>query len=77
VDDNYTNRRILEEVLRNWKMKPTSVDSGDAAIREMLLAEREQRPFQLVLTDCHMPRMDGFMFVEELRKHCDLIGRRS
>ena len=74
VDDNGTNRRILEEMLRNWHMKPTAVASGPEALEAMQQAERANSPFQLVLTDCHMPRMDGFMFVEELRKHSELSG---
>ncbi len=32
VDDNATNRRILEEMLTNWGMKPTVVDGGRAAL---------------------------------------------
>ncbi len=74
VDDNQTNRRILEEMLKNWKMLPTMADSGDAALEEMRRAAINDLPFDLVLTDCHMPRMDGFMFVEELRKSPDLSG---
>jgi len=74
VDDNATNRRILEEMLRSWNMKPTAVASGPEALDAMRQAERANAPFQLVLTDCHMPSMDGFMFVEELRKHSELSG---
>ena len=32
VDDNATNRRILEEMLTNWRMSPASVDSAAAAL---------------------------------------------
>ena len=69
VDDNQTNRRILLEMLRGWKMLPTLADSGPAALEEMRGAVNNGIPFDLVLTDCHMPQMDGFMFVEELKKH--------
>ena len=32
VDDNATNRTILEELLRSWRMEPTAVDSAAAAL---------------------------------------------
>jgi signal transduction histidine kinase len=33
VDDNATNRRILQEMLSRWQMRPTMVDSGTASTR--------------------------------------------
>lgn len=72
VDDNSTNRRILDQLLRSWGMLPTLVESGQAAIEAMRNAEQSGRSFPLVLTDCHMPLMDGFMFVEELKKYPEL-----
>ena len=72
VDDNPTNRRILEEVLKSWKMIPTLADGGPAGLEELHKAAKENRLFDLVLTDCHMPKMDGFMFVEELKKSPNL-----
>ena len=74
VDDNETNRRILEEMLKGWKMQPTMADSGSAALEEMRRAASTSLPFDLVLTDCHMPQMDGFMFAEELQKSPELAG---
>ena len=74
VDDNQTNRRILEEMLKSWTMLPTMADSGPAALEEMRRAASNGLPFDLVLTDCHMPQMDGFMFVEELQKFPELAG---
>ena len=72
VDDNQTNRRILLEILRGWKMRPTLADCGQTALEEMHRAVSNGMPFDLVLTDCHMPHMDGFMFVSELKKHPNL-----
>ncbi len=72
VDDNQTNRRILEEMLKSWKALPTLAESGAAALEEMCQATAKGASFELVLTDCHMPQMDGFMFVEELKKHPEL-----
>ncbi|WP_182867402.1 response regulator [Rhodopirellula sp. JC639] len=60
VDDNLTNRRILEEILTNWSMRPVTVESGAAALGELTRATEAGRPYQLVLTDAMMPAMDGF-----------------
>ena len=68
VDDNATNRRILTDVLAAWNMQPTAVDSGTAALAAMWSACEIGNPFRLVLTDCQMPNMDGFSFVEEIKR---------
>jgi two-component system sensor histidine kinase/response regulator len=74
VDDHATNRRILEEMLTNWQMKPTTVDSGQAALAEMLRAAQAGRPYTLVLLDAMMPEMDGFMLASEIKRFPDLAG---
>jgi two-component system, sensor histidine kinase and response regulator len=67
VDDNATNRQILEHMLRHWQMKPTSVDSGQAALAAMEAANQTGEPFQLALLDAEMPDMDGFTLAEQIR----------
>ncbi len=67
VDDNRTNRRILEGLVRHWGMNPTCVSDGAQALVEMKAAQEASTPFELVLTDMHMPKMDGFGLVENIR----------
>ena len=67
VDDNATNRRVLEEILRRWQAKPTAVDGGPAALDELRRAAAADRPYPLVLVDAMMPDVDGFMLVERMR----------
>ncbi|MGA8832880.1 MAG: response regulator, partial [Desulfomonilaceae bacterium] len=67
VDDNATNRRILEESLRAYGMKATSVDGGKAALEEMKKCEIAENPFAIVLVDYMMPEMDGFELAEKIR----------
>jgi two-component system sensor histidine kinase/response regulator len=67
VDDNFTNRRILEEVLRQWGAAPVLASGARDALALMLEAERMDRPFDLAVVDVHMPDMDGFMLVEQMR----------
>src|SRR5262249_55536636 len=69
VDDNDTNRRILTDLLTNWKMRPTAVDSGAAALQALSRAWGERDPYLLVLTDVMMPEMDGFTLAEQIKKH--------
>jgi signal transduction histidine kinase/DNA-binding response OmpR family regulator len=68
VDDNSTNRRILEEHLRGWKMLPESAAGAREALGLIRLRIDRGDPYEVVLTDLHMPDMDGFGLVEELRK---------
>ncbi|NQT16066.1 MAG: response regulator, partial [Planctomycetes bacterium] len=72
VDDNRTNRRILEEQLKEWQVQPTMADSADAAIRVMDERHLAGQPFGLVLTDCHMPKTDGFALVEQIKQRAEL-----
>jgi PAS domain S-box-containing protein len=68
VDDNATNRRILEEVLAQWRMQPTAVASAQAALEAMEAAERSKRPYPLVLLDASMPVMDGFDLAAKIQQ---------
>ncbi len=72
VDDNATNRRIFEEVLQRWQMKPTAVDSGWLAFKALEGAQARGEPFGLVLLDCQMPEMDGFTVAERIRQNLSL-----
>jgi len=68
VDDNETNRLILEEVLNSWHMAPTLVSGGQDALAEMGRAAKAGQPFQLALLDVMMPVMDGFALAEQIRQ---------
>ncbi|MGH9744207.1 MAG: response regulator, partial [Candidatus Acidiferrum sp.] len=72
VDDNRTNRRILEGMLVRWQMKPTSVEGGKMALTQLAEARGSGKPFGLILTDMHMPDMDGFALIEEIRQRPEL-----
>jgi two-component system sensor histidine kinase/response regulator len=74
VDDNATNRHILKEMLRAWRMKTTLADSARLALSCLEEALDHGRPFPLVLTDANMPEMDGFALVERIRQNPRLAG---
>jgi PAS domain S-box-containing protein len=65
VDDNNTNRRILEEQLRSWEMEPTLAEGGTQALD--LLEQRKD--IALILLDAHMPDVSGFMVAQKIREN--------
>ena len=72
ADDNPTNRRILEGMLKRWDMKSKCVESGEAALAELLAGRDAAAPYRLILTDMHMPGMDGFALIEQIRQRPEL-----
>jgi len=69
VDDNETNRHILEEMLNNWRMKPMAVDSGRTALAAMELASKAGEDFSVIILDVDMPDMDGFAVAERIKQN--------
>ena len=64
VDDNPTNRLILQEILTVWRMDVETVDQGRLVREALEAADRSGNQFSLVLLDVHMPEMDGFAVAE-------------
>jgi PAS domain S-box-containing protein len=69
VDDNHTNRRILQQVLRSWSMRPTLAEDARTALSHLERQSAAGRPFPLVLVDKNMPEMDGFDLVQRIREN--------
>jgi PAS domain S-box-containing protein len=61
VDDNSTNRRMIEVLLQQWGVTAVVAESGEAAL-DLLDVDRG-KPFDFLLVDLHMPEMDGFEFI--------------
>jgi PAS domain S-box-containing protein len=68
VDDNATNRRILQDMLTDWGMRPTVAEGGEEALAALEEARAAGEPFGLVLLDAMMPGMDGFALAERIGK---------
>ncbi|MGH9353080.1 MAG: response regulator [Terriglobia bacterium] len=71
VDDNLTNRTILDKILSHWGMKTTLAPGAEEALEQLRRAERAKEPFSLILLDVCMPKMDGFDLVEQIREYTD------
>jgi len=64
VDDNRTNRQILEHQLARWGMTVTSAGSGAEALERLAV----DSDFQLAILDMHMPEMDGVMLAGRIQQ---------
>jgi len=64
VDDNATQRLILEEILTRWGTRPVLAEGGHQALE---LLELSDQPFQLAILDHQMPGMDGLQLAHRLR----------
>jgi PAS domain S-box-containing protein len=61
VDDNATNRTILERFLNSWNAEVETADHAHRALERLDSAHRRGKPFELAILDLQMPDMDGLM----------------
>ncbi|MBX9657574.1 MAG: response regulator [Nitrospiraceae bacterium] len=81
VDDNPTNRYILEAHLKSWGADTMTVESGKAALAT-LHDHAGKPPIDLAILDIHMPDMDGLMLAKAIKAdprtgHIDLLALSS
>ena len=74
VDDNATNRRILDEMLESWHFEPVCVADGKGALEMLRRAQARNKPFALALIDGRMPGMDGFTLTRRILGDAKLRG---
>jgi two-component system sensor histidine kinase/response regulator len=74
VDNNATNRHILEERLRDWEMEPVAVGDGVAALDSLADAVSTGRSFALMLLDARMPDTDGLTLAAQIRKRAEFAA---
>jgi two-component system sensor histidine kinase/response regulator len=67
VDDNSFHRKILQGMLERWEMNSTAVDGADKTIAQLLATKRTGSPFDLFLTDMHLPHLADFGLIERIR----------
>jgi CheY-like chemotaxis protein len=76
VDDNATNRHILEEWLRGYSLKPTLAGDGATAMAALWHGVAQGHPYPLVLLDGCMPDIDGLALVAKIRQQAELSATR-
>jgi PAS domain S-box-containing protein len=67
VDDNATNRVILEKYLTQWGAKPTSSEDARSALKALHTAVDAGQPFELAILDMQMPEMDGIELAQMIK----------
>ena len=68
VDDNATNRRILEEMLASWHMKPTLAANADLAMATLRRAAAADERFHVLISDYQMPEVDGMTLARRIKR---------
>ena len=76
VDDNQTNRDILQQLMLGWGMQVSCAESGTQALTLMMQAAQAGSPFALGILDMHMPRMDGMQLARAIHATPELEGAR-
>ncbi len=74
VDDNATNRFILEHYAESWGMHSSSASSGAQALILLDAASEEGYPFDLAVIDQKMPDMDGFELAHAIKAKAKWIN---
>lgn len=69
VDDNATNRRLVEHNLSAWKMTTDEASNGSEALTKLRDAVNANQPYDLVITDMNLPQMDGMVLARLIK--CD------
>jgi signal transduction histidine kinase/DNA-binding response OmpR family regulator len=74
VDDNATNRTILEKILTHWNMLPTTAEDGPKALSLLKEARKNGTEFPVILLDVNMPEMDGFTVARKIKADPEIAG---
>ncbi|HXR38738.1 MAG TPA: response regulator, partial [Terracidiphilus sp.] len=67
VDDNESHRRILQDMLRSWKLRPSAVADAESALSGLEESNSSEPPFELLLIDADLPGVDGFVLAKRLK----------
>ncbi len=68
VDDNATNRELLAHQLTKWGIQQESAQNGIEGLTKLYQAAAENIPFDIVILDMYMPKMDGLDMARLIRK---------
>ena len=72
VDDNATNRYVLQEQLKSWNCQYGEASDGMRALEELRLALDSKDPYEIAILDMQMPEMDGKTLGQKIKQDPDL-----
>ena len=67
VDDNATNRLILDQQLRAWRAETTLCEDAEAALPLLSVAALRGQPYELSILDLRMPGTDGLALAKAIQ----------
>jgi two-component system sensor histidine kinase/response regulator len=67
VDDNETNRTILEHQTANWGLRHGSASGGKQALAMLRIAVDQNDAYDMAILDMYMPAMDGMTLARAIR----------
>lgn len=76
VDDNATNRLILQHQLSAWGMPNDHAENGPHALQLLRTAVAGGVPYDLAILDMHMPDMDGLTLARMIKDDPALAALR-
>ncbi len=77
VDDDPGARQVLRELIREFVASVETANNGEAAIAALTRATQESNPFDIVLLDWKMPRMDGLEMLRRLRESDQIVPPKT
>jgi PAS domain S-box-containing protein len=69
VDDNLTNLHLMQEILGHFQIHSEVCTNGKEALERIGHAATQNEPFDLIITDNHMPGMDGITLAKEIKQN--------
>jgi two-component system sensor histidine kinase/response regulator len=68
VDDNQTNREILQSQLSSWTLRADIAVDADEAISMLSAAQIAGDPYRFAILDMHMPKTDGMQLASTIKQ---------
>ncbi|HWD18650.1 MAG TPA: response regulator [Verrucomicrobiae bacterium] len=76
VDDNETNRRIMEDQMQAWGIRSNCAAGAQEALEKLQDGARSKNAFDVVLLDMHMPGMNGISLAEVIKADSSISAAR-